>query len=337
MDSFGVAVLQIEQRTGGSKLARVTDVADRLRVAPAAQLIVLPELWDVGWPRFDQHAVEAAPLDTGPLTALGLVARERGCMIAAGSVSERTQRGLHNTAVVVGPEGVQLGWYRKRRLVTPGSAEASVYDPGSAAPTVIDSPLGRIGLAIGWELRFPDHFTALRAAGAELFVVVAHWPTRFADQLRPLAQARAIEHQAAVVVANGWGPADDPGWSMAGGSLVVDAQGRVTAEVGDGPGWLQGEVSVAHTRRLRAEMPMPVPVLVDRAPPPPTGASPFAPPAATGAPAPPARTGDPPPPTGPRYSPAPLSGPAGPPGTTAAPRSSPPGPPAAPSGRPWGR
>ncbi|WP_251078795.1 carbon-nitrogen family hydrolase [Frankia sp. AiPa1] len=223
-----------------------------------ADLVVLPELWVTGFFHFDDYAAQAEPL-TGPtLSALREVARERRLHLAAGSLIERADDGaLHNTAVLIGPDGEILHAHRKIHLFGHDGAESRLLTPGTTVRAV-PTALGRIGLATCYDLRFPELFRLLAQDGAELVVVVSAWPAARVEHWRVLTRARAIENQAYLVACNLAGR--HAGRLLAGASVVVDPWGRVLAEGDARPGEVTAVVDRDAPAAVRAEFP----VLADR-------------------------------------------------------------------------
>ncbi|HUQ38820.1 MAG TPA: nitrilase-related carbon-nitrogen hydrolase [Acidimicrobiales bacterium] len=251
--SLRIAVLQLDYPDGETKRERVTRVSRLVADGPKADLVVLPELWDVGYFAFDDYATEAEPLVLGPAAALGLVAKERGCVVVGGSVLERDGDDLFNTTVVLGPDGDVLGSYRKMHLFAYGSSEGQLLTAGSE-PVIVTTPVGRLGLSTCFDLRFPEQFADMRADGADVMVVPAAWPSARTEHWRVLVQARAIETQTPVIAVNGVGPCH--GIELAGASQIVSARGSVILDAASAPGWHVGVVDTADTGAWREEFPM---------------------------------------------------------------------------------
>ena len=248
-----VALLQLDYPAGETKSERVARVTGVISDAPDADLLVLPELWDVGYFAFDTYEREAEALSSGPLRVLGDRASARGSTLVAGSVLERAGGDLFNTIGVVGPDGAHLGRYRKMHLFGHESEEAQRLSAGDET-VVVRTQIGQLGLATCFDLRFPEQFAAMRSDGADLFVVPAAWPAARAEHWRVLVQARAIETQTPLVAVNGVGPC--VGVDLAGSSLVVDARGTVLLEAGTTPGWHVTEIDLADTAAWRREFPL---------------------------------------------------------------------------------
>ena len=133
--------------------------------------------------------------------------------------------------------------------------ESDTFEPGEDVVTV-DTPLGKLGLAICYDLRFPELFRALRARGAEWVTLpsaftyqtgLAHW--------HPLIRARAIENQVWMVAA-GQGGEHDAKRRTYGHSMIVDAWGSMVAEVSEGATVAVAELDQERTAHTRERMPV---------------------------------------------------------------------------------
>jgi predicted amidohydrolase len=113
----------------------------------------------------------------------------------------------------------------------------------------------RVGLAVCYDLRFPELFRAAVAIGPEppLFVVIANWPEKRSLHWLRLLQARAIENQSYVLGVNRIGT--DPFYAYAGRSVLVGPAGDLLAEAGDAEQALSAHLDLEHLRRYRAGLP----------------------------------------------------------------------------------
>jgi predicted amidohydrolase len=245
--------VQLDYPTGEGASARLERVRALLLDRPVAQLVVLPELWDVRYFDFESYRDQARPLDAGMVPRLQELARELSTTLVGGSVVELRGERIYNTVPVIGPSGDLLGAFRKRHLLVHGSREADLLTPGDE-DVVLETPVGRIGVATCFDLRFPEQFAAMREMGADLFVVPAAWPAVRAEDWRLLCRVRAMENQVPLLGCNGSG--DCAGVELAGGSLAVDARGRVQDGLDLTPGVLSTVVDRAFTAAWRAEFPM---------------------------------------------------------------------------------
>lgn len=233
--------------------ARRRSVVGRIRALEGIDLVVLPELWPGGFFAFDDYARFAESLDGPTVTAVREVAAERGVHVAGGSFVERGEDGqLFNTAFLVGPDGSLLLTYRKIHTFGFRSREAELLSRGVDAG-VAETPLGRIGLTVCYDLRFPELYRLLVDRGADLLVVPAAWPAARAEHWRTLLRARALENQANAIGCCGAG--DDHGTALAGASAVVGPYGDVLAEAAPGDALLVADLDVRAPARAREEFP----------------------------------------------------------------------------------
>jgi predicted amidohydrolase len=150
----------------------------------------------------------------------------------AGGFCERDGDAIYNTAVVVGPRGVALH-YRKLHLF---AEEMHAFAPGDLGLPVLDTPFGRIGLCVCYDLRFVETVRILALRGVELLLVPTAWVPGFDDRLWDeagmAAQAQGVIVQANlnqifIACASHAGRFD--GTVLLGSSLVVDPVGQVIA------------------------------------------------------------------------------------------------------------
>ena len=242
---------------------RNLEVAERLvhaAAADGAELVCLPEKWTVlGSP--DALRAGAEPLDGPSLTAARGWARELGLHLVAGSVAERVegQEQLHNTSVLIGPDGEDLAVYRKIHMFDV-EVEGVTYresETEQAGEEIVTAAAGEIelGLSVCYDLRFPELYRILAVRGAEAVTIPsaftaptgrAHWEV--------LLRARAIENQLFVIAAGQVGKAP-PHYESFGHSAIVDAWGTVLAIAPDEETFVVADLDVAEQRRIREELP----------------------------------------------------------------------------------
>lgn len=211
-----------------------------------------------------EKVAAAEPLDGPTHRALGEMARRHGVWLLAGSVAERCEADptrCYNTSVLFDDRGGVAASYRKIHLFDidipggPSFKESAHIAPGDTL-VVADTPVGRVGLSVCYDLRFPETYAALVEAGAELITVPsaftvptgeAHWHT--------LLRARAIETQCYVLAPAQEG-AHGGGRVSYGHTLIVDPWGVVLAECGEGEGLVLAEIDRAKVQELRRNMPL---------------------------------------------------------------------------------
>jgi len=228
-----IALVQVASPPQEPVAERIERVGALVRAqARGADLVVLPELWSAGYFAFEEYEARAEPVVGGPTVAAGRVwARELGAHIALGSVVERSDEGLHNTAVVLAPDGSVLHSYRKMHVFGYASREAELLRPGRTAG-VFDTPWGVTGATTCYDLRFPELYRVLIDQGARSVIVPAAWPAARLEHWRLFTTVRAVEQQVLLIACNGVG-VQDGDVRLAGHSRVVDPWGEVLVEAGD--------------------------------------------------------------------------------------------------------
>ena len=209
-----------------------TAEAAKLLFDQGAQLVVLPELavpWYTVKP--DEVARSAEPLWGPTVDAWTAIAADHSGLIVGG-FCERDGEALYNTAVVVDQSGV-IGHYRKLHLF---ADEKGCFAPGDRGLPVVDTPVGRLGLCICYDLRFVEVVRVLALSGAELICIPSAWITGFdaarwdADGFCPQAHGAMLQAKLSqVFIACASQVGAFSGFEFLGSSLVIDSFGRVAA------------------------------------------------------------------------------------------------------------
>jgi predicted amidohydrolase len=252
------------QMTSGADKAQNLDTAVALvrRAARAgAAFVGLPE--NFAWMGPEPERDTAAESLGGPtLKRLADLARDAKVTLLAGSVLETGAPGgrLYNTSVLFGPDGARLGVYRKIHLFDVEVGDGQKYHESAAvAPgaelVVADAAIGKVGMSVCYDLRFPELYRELAKRGANVLTVPAAFTLATGkDHWEVLLRARAIENQSWVIAPAQWGkhPKDRLTY---GHAMVVDPWGLVVARASDGEGLALGAVDHAITERIRASLP----------------------------------------------------------------------------------
>ncbi|MGZ4790959.1 MAG: DUF2848 family protein [Ilumatobacteraceae bacterium] len=247
-----VALIQLSAQVPASSDDAIDLAAERIDSVRSADLIVLPEVWYPGYFSFDSY-VAAASQTPSMMERFSDIARSAAKCLHVGSLIEADGDRHFNTSVMFGPDGQVIGRYRKMHLFGYGSREQELLTPGSDV-VVVDTPLGRLGMAVCYDLRFPELFRRMTEKGAIGFVVASAWPHPRVEAWSTLLRARAIENQAVMAACNGVGPTDS-GAVLCGRSAIVDAWGVTIGELGSDPDVLVREVDFAAVGAARSRFP----------------------------------------------------------------------------------
>jgi len=211
-------------------------------------LVILPELWRVGYYNFASYHSRAETLEGETVCFLAKLAENLRAYVLGGSFIEECAGSLYNTAVLLDREGNVLDCYRKTHLLNYGSKERAILSPGDGGK-VVKTGLGSFGIAICYDLRFPELFREMSVKGAEVFLLPAAWPLSRMEAWEVLCRARATENQAYVIACN------SAGRGLLGRSMVVDPWGVKIAALGNGEGVLCTQIDLAAEACFRSEFP----------------------------------------------------------------------------------
>lgn len=257
------------QMNSGAEVAENLQLAGKLigdAVSDGCTMVVLPENFALMPVRGRDKAKAAEEPGDGPIQGfLSDLSQRHGIWIIAGSMPltspEIAAERVYGACPVYDARGAAQAIYRKIHLFDVDLSESqesyresrSMY-PGDAVVTV-DTPCGRVGLTICYDLRFPELYRQLVDAGATVFTVPAaftattgeaHWHT--------LLRARAIENLAYVIAPGQYGAHAD-GRSTYGHSLIIDPWGRILAEAADGNCFVAADIDPGLPAELRGEFP----------------------------------------------------------------------------------
>lgn len=252
---ISIAQFSVEQANPTANMATVAAYAVEA-AARGSDLLVLPELWGHGYDLAHADAYATHPHE-GLFAETAALARRHGLFIY-GSLLGRLHGRPANTAALFTPAGDVAATYSKVHLFRLMD-EDQWLTPGEEA-VLVDAPWGATGLAICYDLRFPELFRRYALEGAQVFLICAQWPQARLAHWRTLLRARAIENQAIVVACNRCGETD--GTRFGGHSVVLDAWGEPIVEAGTTPVLLTADVDVATVSAVRRK----IPVFEDRRP-----------------------------------------------------------------------
>ena len=263
--SASIAALQMT--SGADLAANLSAAAQGLEQArdQGAAVAVLPENFAfMGEHERDKLAL-AEVEGRGPVQDfLAGAARRLGLWIVAGTIPLKVSdpQRVAAACLVFDARGERVARYDKMHLfdvdVPQGGhyRESASIEPGALSCVVVDTPVGRIGLSVCYDLRFPELFRGLGAQGAEILAVPSAFTERTGEaHWEPLLRARAIENQC-YVVAPGQVGAHPGGRRTWGHSLIVDPWGRVLAERASGAGVIVAPLPREPLLQLRQSFPV---------------------------------------------------------------------------------
>lgn len=260
MSKTRIAAVQMVSRADVAANLADAEGLIAMAVAQGAQLVALPEYFPIlGRHETDKVKVREAP-GAGPIQDfLASTARRHGIWIVGGSIPliASTPDKVRNSCLVYDEHGKKVARYDKIHLFGFEMGSESYSEPRTIEPgaqiVAFDTPFGRIGLSICYDLRFPELYRAMKEVDLILapsaFTATtgrAHWEV--------LIRARAIENLA-YVLAPAQGGHHENKRETHGDSMLVDPWGVILNRLSRGPGIVVGEIDLEHARRLRASLP----------------------------------------------------------------------------------
>ena len=223
-----------------------------IEACSGVDLMILPEIWNIGFMSFDRYVSEAEDIN-GPTTDLMRnLAVKKGVYLHTGSFVEKEANAYYNTSLLLSPKGEIIGKYRKIHLFGYKSLETQILTPGSSI-SVVDTPFAKVGMATCFDLRFPELFRAMVDQGAQYFLVCSAWPYPRSEAWIMLNRVRALENQAYLISSNACGINGQS--QFVGHSMVIDPWGTILAGAGDEEMTVRTRVPVEAVQQARSVFP----------------------------------------------------------------------------------
>jgi predicted amidohydrolase len=243
-----------------SNISRAVEMIERSAINKA-DVVILPEMFNCPYDN-NKFSIYAEDLESGKtIKSISKAAKEFGVCVIAGSIPEYSENKLYNTCVAIDNKGNIIGRHRKVHLFDiniPGKIEFKESDtlsPGNDI-TVVDAGFCKIGIAICYDVRFPEIFRVMALRGAQIVVVPAafnmttgplHWEL--------LMRARAVDNQVFIAAVS---PARDENANYVayGNSIVVDPFAEVLGRLGAEEDILFSNIDLSILYKTRDELPL---------------------------------------------------------------------------------
>ncbi len=255
MNSIKAAAIQFNVKQGDvdANLAYVRKALVRV-AAEGANLALLPEMWSSG---FSYNNLNELALRTQGIVDELLELSDRHKLVIIGSMPEPNGDKVFNTQYLV-DNGALAGVYRKMHLFSLLGEERAFS--GGDSWLCAETSLGKIGVIICYDLRFPELSRRLAIEGAQVICVSAQWPKPRQEHWRTLLRARAMENQLFIVACNACGIIGK--LDFFGMSMIIDAKGELLAEAGE----CEGEIAASLDVQAMADWRTQIPCFKDRKP-----------------------------------------------------------------------
>ena len=260
MDKYKIALCQMNVCDDKSK--NISHALDMIREAASnnADIVILPEMFNCPYQNdcFPVYAEEYPGITTD---ALSKAALENNVYLVGGSIPEKEDDKIFNTSFIFGRDGKLLGRHRKMHLFdidVEGGVSFKESDTLTAGNdiTVIDTEFGKIGVAICYDIRFPELSRLISLEGAELIILPAAFnmttgPAHWDISIRMRALDNQVYFAAAAPARN-----TDASYVAYGNSRVSDPWGRIIAAADENECILYADIERALINSVRGELPL---------------------------------------------------------------------------------
>lgn len=247
-----VASIMMRMDDNESKRERISHAEKLINKAVGADLILLPELWNIGFFSFDKYHSESEPIDGETVSRMREKAREVKAYIYPGSFVEKRGDYYYNTGVFINPNGEIIARYSKMHLFGYKSQEGQLLRPGNEI-VAVSTEHGAIGLSICYDIKFPELYRKLVDDGAEILLCVLGWAYPRLEQWLTTQHVRAYENVSYFVTCNCTG--FNRGNQYMGHAMIVDPWGATVAGGGDEEYIVTADIDVEFVRQTRKEFP----------------------------------------------------------------------------------
>lgn len=247
-----IRVTSIQFEVSRTKRNNLKRMEEMLNTTHGSDLIVLPELWNIGYCSFDSYHIASEPLKGETFQMISRKARDLNAYILAGSIVEKSGSKFYNTSLLIDPCGLLVGYYRKIHLFSYNSLENKLLNRGRDT-VAVKTKFGLLGLATCYDLRFPELFKNLFLnKKVEVFLVPSAWPYSRLEHWRILNRSRSIENQSFLISSNCTGMMN--GVKFAGHSMIIDPLGNILAEGGTKECIIRANIDLNMIKKIRSEI-----------------------------------------------------------------------------------
>ncbi|MEA4815615.1 MAG: nitrilase-related carbon-nitrogen hydrolase [Lachnospiraceae bacterium] len=223
-----------------------------------AKAVLLPEIFTVPYTR--RYVRNFPEADGSLIKEMGELAKKKGIYFFAGTIPEAEGEKIYNTCFIYNPKGEIIGKYRKMHLFDTeleglNFKESLLFESGNT-PLVLDTELGKIGVAVCFDIRFAEYMVSIGLKGVNLIMV----PSEFGIQTggshwQILARLRALDAQAYFAGAISARNPDGP-FIAYGHSVITDPWGDIVGELDEKEGVLVREIDTENVKRIRKGFPL---------------------------------------------------------------------------------
>lgn len=219
-------------------------------------LIVFPELWTIGWdcPNFNKFSEELYSSKFCKFLK-EIAVQYNANVIGGSSVLKKNNEKDRNTCLIFDRQGNLTAAYDKYHLFSHrGQSEGTYLEEGNTG-LLVNTDIGKIGISICYDIRFPELFRKYAFNGADIMVNMAAWPSAFVDEYVTLSKARAIENQVYFISSCLTGKINES-FYFSGNSQVCDYKGKIVSKLEKEEQVLYAEIDIDEMKQYRKQMPI---------------------------------------------------------------------------------
>ena len=259
-DNFRIGLCQMKVLDDKMlNLGKAIDMIDRA-AKEGVEMVILPEMFNCPYDTNKFKAYAESRDSSKSIKAVSTAAKNHGVYLVAGSIPELLDGKIYNSCFIFDRKGQIIDVHRKMHLFDVDIPDIEFKESDTITPgnrvTVVDTDPIKIGVAICYDIRFPELFRLMALKGADIMVVPgafnmttgpAHWKTT--------VRARAIDNQTYVAAVS---PARNTNLSYVayGHSIIVDPWGKVIGEAGYGEQIICATIDISYLKNVREELPL---------------------------------------------------------------------------------
>ena len=233
MEKIKVSAIQMCSKIGDKK-ANTEKVRQLIKrdVDFDTDIIILPEVWTVGWaPKYFQASAEELS-DSEVIQFLQDMAIQQNSWIIGGSFITKQNGKYYNTCPVINRKGELVTTYSKNHLFSYYGCNEGSYVEAGPSPVMVNIEGINVGLTICYDIRFPEIYRAYRKAGADILINCAAWGLNKPIPWECMTRSRAVENQTFMVALTQSGYIENDEWNI-GHSRILDYKGDTITEIKD--------------------------------------------------------------------------------------------------------
>lgn len=253
MNPINIAQIQFPIKNGDIRknIDCALSLTEKALSSSKTDYLIMPEMWSTGFIS-KKEIIQNIDSTKYILNKLSQIARNYKSYIICGTLPELENNKLFNTSFIISSNGQIIGKYSKKKLF-PGIREDDTFTNGNNLG-LINTDIAKIGIAICFDLRFPELFAELSQKGAKIIFVPAQFPNPRLDHWITLLKARAIENQLYIVSSN---CIEKNGkLEFFGNSMVIDPWGEIISNMNNQYGYQITPIDLSKVEKTREIFPM---------------------------------------------------------------------------------